>query len=198
MGMDIAHATALLLEYKYLIMLPLAVIEGPILSMVAGFFIRAGELSLIPVFITLAAGDLIGDTLWYWLGRSYGHRFVSRFGKYVSISEDNIATLQRVFQRYHTPILLFSKLTMGLGFPGATLFTAGLSRVPFWRYMALNTIGQVIWTAFLIAIGYYLGQLYQQFNNILGILSAMGIMLVIFALLVGFGKYVRSRLTEIV
>jgi membrane protein DedA with SNARE-associated domain len=194
--MDISHATELLLHYKYILMLPLAVIEGPILSMIAGFFIHTGQLALIPTFLVLVLGDLMGDTLWYWLGRHYGHSFVSKYGKYVSITEENIATIQRIFHRYHMPILLFSKLTMGLGFPGATLFTAGLSHVPFWRYMTLNAIGQVIWTGVLIAIGYYLGQLYLQFNNALGIVSAAGIMIIVFALLIGFGKYVRATLTQ--
>lgn len=194
--MDIAHATALLLEYKYAIMLPVSIIEGPILSMVAGFFIHAGVLALIPSLLVLMLGDLIGDVLWYWLGRSYGHGFISRFGKYVSITEENISTVQRIFHRYHTPILLFSKLTMGLGFPGATLFTAGLAHVPFWRFMALNTVGQVVWTGLLIAIGYYLGQLYLQINGVLGVIATAAIIAIVFALLVGFGKYVRATLTK--
>lgn len=194
--MDLSVATALLLQYKYIIIVPIAVIEGPILSMICGFFARTGELAILPSFVALAIGDLLGDALWYWLGRHYGHRFIRSFGHYVSITEEAVSTVHRIFDKYHTSILFFSKLTMGLGFPGATLFTAGMTRVPFRKFMLLNTLGQIIWTAGLMAIGYYLGNFYVQFNNTLGLVSTIAVIAIIMALLFGFARYMRKRFTK--
>jgi len=194
--MDISVATELLLQYKYALLVPLAVIEGPILSMICGFFVSTGALILLPTFLALAVGDLMGDALWYWLGRTYGHSFITRFGTYVSITETNVATVERIFQRYHTSILLFSKLTMGLGFPGATLFTAGMTRIPFGKFMALNTAGQIIWTSGLLAVGYYLGDLYTSLDHVFGLVSTAAIMIIVVIALFGFGRFVRSRITQ--
>lgn len=194
--MDLTVATALLLQYKYALMVPLAVIEGPILSMVCGLFIKTGALVFLPTFAALAAGDLIGDALWYWVGRNYGHRFIARFGKYFTITEENVATVQRIFDKYHTSILLFSKLTMGLGFPGVTLFTAGMTRIRFWKFMALNSIGQIGWTGMLLAVGYYLGDIYLSFENVFGLISAGSLMALAFLALFGFGRYVRATITR--
>lgn len=194
--MDLAVAIDLLLTYKYALMIPLAIIEGPILSIVCGFFVHTGALALFPTFLALAIGDLIGDALWYVLGRRYGHRFIARYGKFFSITEESVATVQRIFDTYHSSILLFSKLTMGLGFPGATLFTAGMTRIPFLKFMALNTLGQVLWTAALLSIGYYLGDVYVSLEGTFAIISTGGLMAVALLALFGFGRFVRATITK--
>lgn len=196
MAMDLAFVTQLLLEYKYLLMLPAAIIEGPILTMVCGLLVKLGRLSLVPTFLVLAVGDLLGDALWYWLGNTYGYGFVRRFGKFVSITEERVEIVKKIFHKYHIQILLVSKVTMGLGFPGATLFTAGLSKIPFWSFIGWNALGQIIWTGMLLGIGYYLGEYYVQVDDILGRISIIAIILIVFAALLGFSRYVRNQLTQ--
>jgi len=194
--MQLAGITTLILRYKYPILFPLAVVEGPVLAMICGFLAREGVLALVPSFLVFYSADLVGDIGWYWIGRRWGHRFIARFGRFISITEAHVAAVERIFARYHAPILLLSKVTMGLGFPGATLFTAGLSKIPFGRYLALNALGQIVWTALLLALGWYLGSFYERVSGALGIVSAFAIMLVIIALLFGFARFVRNELTE--
>lgn len=197
--MDLSAALELLLTYKYVLMLPLAIVEGPILMMVCGFFVKTGQLALLPTFLILSLGDLLGDALWYWWGHAYGHRFVRRWGRFLSLTEEHIAIVERIFHRYHIRILLLSKLTMGLGFPGATLFTAGLVRIPFSAFMLLNTVGQLIWTGLLMGAGYFLGQLYiDQVDSVFGLISTFGMMAAILVALFGFSRFLRARLTKTV
>ena len=191
--MDIDLATQLILQYKYLLMIPVAVIEGPVLSMICGVLVRLGQLNVVLTFLALATGDLIGDAMWYWLGRRYGYSFVSRFGKYFFVTVENIETVRKLFHVYHVRILLLSKVTMGIGFPAATLFTAGLSHIPFWKFMGLNALGQIVWTGLLLGIGFFLGNLYVNVNNIIGILSIAGMMGFILLALFGFGRYLGNR-----
>jgi len=195
-AMDIDFATQLILEYKYLLMIPVAVVEGPVLSMISGVLLRLGQLSIIPTFAALAVGDLLGDAMWYWLGRRYGYSFVSRFGKYFSVTREHVETVRELFHVYHVRILLVSKVTMGIGFPAATLFTAGLSHIPFWKFMGLNALGQIVWTGLLLGIGFFLGNLYMNVNNIIGILSIAGMMGFFLLALYGFGRYLGNRLKQ--
>ncbi len=187
---------ALILTYRYWIIFPLAVIEGPILALLCGFLVRLGTFEIVPLFIIFYLADLIGDIVWYWVGRRWGHSFIQRFGRFVSITEDHVATVKKIFHRYHTPILLVSKVTMGLGFPGAVLFTAGLARIPFFYYLMLNAIGQIVWTALLLAIGYYLGNLYTSVNGVFGLVSSLALLVIAAAAIFGFARYVRSTITE--
>jgi membrane protein DedA with SNARE-associated domain len=63
---------AWILAYRYLVIIPGAIIEGPILSIICGLLIRLGVLGIVPTYLLLMLGDLIGDTLWYWGGHRWG------------------------------------------------------------------------------------------------------------------------------
>jgi len=55
------YAFSLLLTYKYLILIPLAVVEGPIITVIAGFLITLGYMNIFLVYLIVIAGDLAGD-----------------------------------------------------------------------------------------------------------------------------------------
>ncbi|HZS42966.1 MAG TPA: DedA family protein [Candidatus Paceibacterota bacterium] len=186
----------LILTYRYIIIVPIALFEGPLIMMLGGFLWRLGLFDFLPLYLALMLGDLLGDIFWYWLGHNFGHRFVRRFGHFFSITENAIATAERIFHQYKNKILTISKLTMGLGFAPVILFTAGLVKIPFRRYLALNVFGQFFWTAFLMVIGYYLGEGYARVNNWLGKISFIAIMILIFLILLGFSKYLKGRIVK--
>lgn len=171
-------------------------VEGPVLALICGILYRLGYLDLIPVYFALMLGDLIGDCFWYWLGYHFGHRFVVRFGKYFSIDEIKIRTVEKIFQKHKNVILIVSKLTSGFGFALVTLFTAGMSKIQFKTYITLNTVGQFVWTAFLLVMGYTFGNLFITFNNVFARISLTSFFIIIIALVFGFGKFVRERVLE--
>jgi membrane-associated protein len=187
------HVIQWVIDYKYIVILPLAIIEGPVLSMICGFLLNLGYMAFVPVYISLMAADLIGDTIWYYVGYYGGEKFVHKIGKYFGITPKSFEVIKHVYQKYHEYILLISKITMGLGFPFVVLATAGIVKIPFRRYIILNVIGQFIWTGALIAIGYYLGNFYLKINKGIEIVSFIALFVVIFIILVAFGRYIRAR-----
>ena len=56
-------------QYKYLILFPLAIIEGPIVTVIAGFLCSQAILEPFYVFPIIVIGDILGDSLYYGLGR---------------------------------------------------------------------------------------------------------------------------------
>lgn len=182
--------------YRYLLLVPFAVIEGPILSIYCGFLLHEGTLTLVPTYIALMAGDLIGDIGWYGVGYYFGYRFIRRFGKIFNVYEQDVKKVTDIFHRHKDTILLVSKLTTGFGFALATLITAGIVKIPFRRFLFLNFIGQFIWTAVLLVAGYFFGNVYSQIEGVFGKMSLVaGFIAVVFALF-GFGKYLGRRLTD--
>ncbi|HUZ60693.1 MAG TPA: hypothetical protein VMU83_18125, partial [Hanamia sp.] len=59
----------LLLKFRYVILFPLAVVEGPILAVIAGFLCTEGYLNLFIVYTIIVLGDITGDTICYLFGR---------------------------------------------------------------------------------------------------------------------------------
>jgi membrane protein DedA with SNARE-associated domain len=179
--------------WVYLIIILTASAEGPILSIIGGVLIRLGYFEFAPIYIAVMLGDALGDTAWYWIGRKYGHSFVRRFGKYVSITEARIHQVTLLFRKYSTRILIISKITNGFGLSVATLVTAGMSRIPFIQYLGFNLIGQFVWSGMLIAVGYYFSHLYVEIDGALGKASVIGLLLLLIALVVGFHNYIKNK-----
>lgn len=164
--------------------------------MVCGLLVRLELLPILPLYLSLMVGDLIGDIFWYYIGYFVGHPFIKKFGKYFGISEDGVTKVTRLFHRYHERILIVSKITMGFGFALVTLVTAGIVKIPFKKYLALNVFGQFVWTAILMLIGYFLGHLYVAFDNVFSRMFVIAMFIIMFLALMGYGKYIKTKITK--
>lgn len=191
--MDPGFLSILLSQYGYAVMVPAVMVLGPAVSIFAGILLRLDQLALIPTCAALAAGELGGDILWYWLGKRYGESFVARYGKYFGISHSSTTAIKRLFDDHHGKIIFFSKLTSGFGFSMAIFFTAGMTGVPFRRYMALNIAGQLVWTTVLLSLGYFLGHFYLQITGAFEKAAFVVAVLILGALAVGYARYLRTR-----
>ncbi len=180
---------------KYLLLFIGVIVEGPILMIVCGFFLKLRALELLPVFIVLLAGDLLADAVWYYVGHRFGEAFVLRHGKFFSITPERFLKVRELFHLYHDRILLISKVTIGFGMALATLIVAGASKVPFRRFMMLNFIGEFALVAILLALGYAFGQLYSSFAAGFREVFAVGAIILAGGALYGFSKFMKHKIT---
>ncbi len=172
----------------------LACAEGPILSILSGILLRLGYFSLIPLYGALMAGDLIGDVIWYWIGARFGHHFIKRAGKYFGITEEAEVKVERFFHRFHARILFISKISNGFGFALVTLMTAGLVKIPFGTYMAVNLAGQFIWSGILIAFGYFVIHSYLAVSTWFSRLSIIALALIVVVGFLRYQVYLRKKI----
>jgi membrane protein DedA with SNARE-associated domain len=178
----------------YAVILVVGLLEGPFVSMVCGAILAMGFLNFWPVYAILMLGDLIGDTVWYFIGYRFGERFIIRFGKYFGIKERHVERIKNVFQVRKYPLLFLSKITNGLGFSLAVLFSAGMSRVPFLQFIGANTAGQLIWSGILIGVGFFFGDLYLRINGITGKVSLVILFIAIVFAAIRFLKYWQKKI----
>lgn len=161
--------------------------------MAFGVIIKLGYFGFLPVYAALMAGDVLGDTFWYYVGYFYGHKFIIRFGKYFNITELNVEKVKDLFHKHKHPILFISKITNGFGFGLAVLITSGMAKIPFGKYLAVNVLGQFVWTGLLIGIGYFFGNLYIQINNIAGRFFLFAILALLFVAFLRYKKYLENK-----
>lgn len=165
------------IKYKYWVIFPIAVVEGPIITIITGFLASMGYLGLVAGFLTVSIGDLVGDSLTYWIGRLGRERFVRRYGKYFGLTWARVEKLEHYFEKHSRATFLFGKFMHGSGY--VTWFATGIARVPFGRFLGFNTITTAIKSTILILIGYYFGRAYMTFDSVLSKIS-----LIVFALFV--------------
>ena len=184
---------AIFLQYKYPALVALSFIEGPYVMMMSGFLIKLGVLTIIPAFIALSIGDLLADTVWYYVGYFFGNGFIRRFGKFFDLTPEGVESAKTLFSKHRKKILLGSKMTAGFGLSLATLISAGIARVPFGEYIALNFFGQLLWTTVMLIIGYSFGNLYVVIDNVLGKVFLVGLALITLYLLLRLSRYFGRR-----
>ena len=177
---------------KYPLIFAGSYIEGSVVMLTTGFLWHAGTVAFWPAYAALLLGDFLADLMWYAIGYFGARKFMDRWGHLINMTPDVVSKIEKRFHEYHTSILIVSKLTMGFGFAVATLTTAGMLRVPIWRYVTINLIGGCIWVYLLMIAGYHFGNVLElvprEFQITLGI---AGFLAVFFGL-----KYLTKRLAN--
>lgn len=152
---------AILAHYGYGALFLVAVAEGPIVTVIAGFLASQGVLDTALVFAVAVTADLTGDLLLYAIGRSGGTTL--RAWRHEPSNRDRVAIMRRRFRAQPGKALLFGKLTHGAGF--LFLLAAGAERIQPTTFLWYNLLGTLPKTAAFLALGYFAGAAYNRINS---------------------------------
>jgi len=165
MLLDLDHIIPWFLQYKYLIIFPIAVIEGPIITIISGFLSSIGQLNIAIAYVVILVGDLFGDLLYFLLGKYGRERVVGKYGKYIGITMERISKLEKHFELHSNKTLLIAKFAHGAG--SIALVAAGIAKVPYKKLISINFFPTVLKSALLMLIGYYFGKAFLRINTYL-------------------------------
>lgn len=146
--------------YGYIIMIPLMMAIGPIVTIVASFMASWGVFNVWVVFLVSLIAGMIGDVILYCVGRKWGMQFVNRIGKYFGITEQLVLRMENAFLCHGGKIIIGVKSTTGLCW--VTFVAAGIVKMSFWRFLFYTFIGGIIWSGGLTIAGYFFGYMYNQ------------------------------------
>lgn len=154
-----------LLVYKYLVLFPVGILEGPVASVIAGYLSSLGLLDLYAAYGILVIADLIGDCLYYAAGRWGGVAFVKKWGRYLGVGTSQLQKLETVFAKHTGKTLIFGKVTQGVG--AFVLVAAGVARIPVIEFIWYNFIATLPKTLVLLLIGIFYGRSYLLIKHYL-------------------------------
>jgi rhodanese-related sulfurtransferase len=105
------------------------------------------------VAIALAAvASLIGDTFWYWLGRTRGPRVMSWLCR-MSLEPDScVRRTQGVFDRWGARALVVAKFVPGLSTIAPPL--AGVVRMPLQQFVVFSALAGAVWGGAYLTLGW--------------------------------------------
>jgi membrane protein DedA with SNARE-associated domain len=188
MIISLASIAALLLQYKYLILLPIVALEGPIATVIAGFFISMGAMDWPLTYFLVVFGDLCGDILFYYIGKIGRLKWVKRWGKYIGLNEHRVERIDKLFREHPGKTLLFGKFSHVVGAP--VLIAAGMAKMPIRFFLMWNFLGTLPKSLTFLIIGFYFGKAYVTINRYLNDFFIAGSILVIILAIIFmlFGK----------
>ncbi|MGP3695710.1 DedA family protein [Rhodobacter sp. NSM] len=149
-------ALSLIAAHGIALVAPLALIEGPVITVIAAWLAQRDLLDIRAVLVVVVAADLLGDALVYAAGRSGGHR-VARL---LRIREESVESMSHRLRNNAGRLLIGAKLTHAAG--AAVLFAAGAARVPFGWFMLCNTVATVPKSLAFVALGWWAGESYDR------------------------------------
>ena len=163
-------------------------IPSEIIMPSAGFTASKGELILTGVIIAGSTGSLLAAAVLYWIGRKIPReqifKFVDRFGKFLFIKPKDVEKSLDWFEKHGHRIVFF-----GIMIPAVRSLIsipAGMSHMPFWKFMAYSGLGTIIWTTFLASVGYYFGNntemMHKIFSQVSYVIIAIVVMIIAWAL----------------
>lgn len=157
----------------------------------AGFSARRGRLSIWGVWLAGSAGSVLGVLPWYfigkWAGTEWLKNWADRYGRWFTISRDDIERADRWFDHYNALAVFFGRLVPGI----RTLISipAGLSEMPFAKFLIYSAAGTMLWAGALAGVGWWVGENYHAVTDGIG-WAATGVTV---ALVVGFAIWVNAR-----
>jgi membrane protein DedA with SNARE-associated domain len=131
-------------------------IPGELLLLAFGALAKSGHLDPLVGLAVAATAALAGDTIGYWIGRIGGTRVLTRLGR------------KPRFTPGHASVI-FGRFVVGARVLLAPL--AGVTRMPFTRFLAFDAVGCLVWAGAFILIGYASGVKLEVLQQGLHLLS---------------------------
>ncbi len=140
----------LIARWGYLAIVAGTLFEGETTLLAAGAMAHRGLLSLPAVLAVAFVGGVLGDQVWFQVGRHLGQPFIDRRPGW----RQRLAFVDRLLQRYGTLfVLLFRFLPVPL-VRTITPVVLGSRGYPVMRFFVLNVLGAAVWTVLLTAAGW--------------------------------------------
>jgi membrane protein DedA with SNARE-associated domain len=152
-------ALEFLLRHGYLVLfgvvlgeqLGLPLVGAPVL-LAAGALAGVGRFSL-PVALGLPVlACLLGDAVWFYLGRRRGASVLTLLCRIALEPDSCVRRTEDVFTRWGARVLLVAKFVPGLNTLAPPL--AGVVRMPLGRFLRYDVGGAALWTLVYVGLGY--------------------------------------------
>jgi membrane protein DedA with SNARE-associated domain len=128
---------------------------GETVLIAASVYAGAGRLNVVAVGLIGFAAAVLGDNVGYAIGRFGGRALVLRFGRYVMLTGERLDRAESFFTRHGGKIVIVARFIEGLR--QANGIIAGITRMPWPRFLAFNTVGAALWVGTWTAVGYLAG-----------------------------------------
>jgi len=182
----------LLTQYRYLILFPLAIVEGPIVAVIAGFLCMSGLLNLFIVYPIIVLGDIIGDSIVYTLGRWGVPGFIRKIFRNLEMNHEKINSVRTYFDSNPTRAISLSKITLGIGTAG--IYLAGNTKTPYERFISICLVTSALQYIMYISIGLLFGNAYKQISHYLNFFASLTVMATLAIILFYTIKSIRKKI----
>jgi membrane-associated protein len=148
-------------------------LPGDSLLLVAGLLAKTGTLSLPITILVCAFGSILGDQLGYFIGYTAGPKVFSR-PQSRFFDPANVTRARAFFDKYGMITIIIARFIPVIRAFAPTM--AGVTKVPYSRFLPLSILGGVLWGTSITTVGYVLGGLIPDLEKYIYLVIGVGIL----------------------
>jgi membrane protein DedA with SNARE-associated domain len=137
-------------------------IEGETFVLVAGFAAAEGLLNAPLLLLVSWLGSFAGDQCYFWIGRHFGLRLLSRRPLWRARVDSALVWVKRYDKWF---ILTFRFI---YGIRNVSSFALGISAIGWRRFLFLNLTAALLWATTFVGAGYFCGRFVERSLGELG------------------------------
>ena len=141
----------LIRDYGIFAVFALCTVEGDITLLLSGVMAHGaffGEYSFLKVFLAGTLGGVAGDNVGYWIGRLFRTKI-----KHYRFYEMARPRIERLIEKFGGFAIIISKYIYGIR--AAMCLFYGIGKMPYLRFLLLDTISCAFWSLMLASVGYF-------------------------------------------
>jgi membrane protein DedA with SNARE-associated domain len=193
--------TKLLLDYGLFLLFVLVALEstgiplpGETALIAASVLASQGHYSIVWVIVLAAAGAIIGDNAGYWIGRKGGRALLRRIPYLRDYFERILPPAEKFFEKHGAKAVFLGRFVSLLRVTAAWL--AGISHMPWWRFLFWNATGGIIWATAFGIVAYYSGRAAADAINQYGLYAGIALIVAIAIGIVGVHFWRKRMFSE--
>jgi membrane protein DedA with SNARE-associated domain/membrane-associated phospholipid phosphatase len=171
-------------------------VPGESIVVLSGFLASQGYLEIGDLLWVVSLGAVLGDSVGYSLGKAIGRGYFKRHKRLLFLKDKHFQRVDTYFRQHGGKTIFFGRF---VGFLRAMApFAAGMSRMPYGRFLVYNAAGGILWSACFILLGYCFGQSWQLIDKWAGRTGLFALFILL--LIAGFSYLYRTlvkRQTEV-
>ncbi len=146
----------------------------------AGYLASKGNMSISWILVASLLGSISGALINYFFALYAGRKFLLKYGKYILVSQETLNKME-IFFKTHGAISTFT----GRLIPGIRQLIsipAGLSKMNLKVFVFYTSLGALIWSIILVALGYIIGEnqeLIKQYLSQIVIITLVMVFIII-------------------
>jgi membrane protein DedA with SNARE-associated domain len=164
------HISEIIEQYGIYAVFALCTVEGDITLLLSGVMAHSaffGSYSFLKVFLAGMIGGIVGDNVAYLIGRLF--RTTIKDYSFYQMARPRI---ERLIDKFGSFAIVISKYIYGIR--AAMCLFYGIGRMPYMRFLILDSISCAIWALMLAGIGYFFS---GAITTIIGDFKQIGIAL---------------------
>lgn len=154
-------------------------LPGDVLLLFTGYLVGRGVLRFDLSVLTVVLAAFAGASTLYALASRHGRSLLTRYGRYIRLSNARLEPLESRFRRLGPWAMLLARITPGLRIYMSAI--AGLGGVPYPRFAAALAPAALAWAVAFIFIGSKVGEQWDELARLFehhGLRLAAGLLFV--------------------